>query len=104
MEETNNFVQIKEQTFEEKVEMYMQCDKRKLAEMLAMRDMIEEQKNKEKENIVDPYFPNKSSLPYWYHKCKTWSDCVNPHYDCINCPLRGGIPINKKTEVTGLNK
>ena len=59
METTNNFMQIKEQTFEEKVEMYMQCDKKKLAEMLAMRDMIDEQKNKEKENIVEPYFPNK---------------------------------------------
>ena len=100
METTNNFMQIKEQTFEQKVEMYMQCDKKKLAEMLAMRDMIDEQKNKEKENIVEPYFPNKSSLPYWYNKCKTWSDCINPHYDCINCPLRGGMPINKKTEVT----
>ena len=69
METTNNFMQIKEQTFEQKVEMYMQCDKKKLAEMLAMRDMIDEQKNKEKENIVEPYFPNKSSLPYWYNKC-----------------------------------
>ena len=67
MKTTNNFMQIKEQTFEQKVEMYMQCDKKKLAEMLAMRDMIDEQKNKEKENIVEPYFPNKSSLPYWYN-------------------------------------
>lgn len=99
METTNNFMQIKEQTFEEKVEMYMQCNKKKLAEMLAMRDMIDEQKNKEKENIVEPYFPNKSSLPYWYNKCKTWSDCVNPHYDCINCPLRNGVPNDEKMTI-----
>ena len=81
--ETNNikYCQVAETTFEEKVEMYMQCDKKKLAEMLAMRDMIDEQKNKEKENIVEPYFPNKSSLPYWYNKCK-------------------GIPINEKRDIT----
>lgn len=98
METTNNFMQIKEQTFEEKVEMYMQCDKKKLAEMLAMRDMIDEQKNKKE--YSEPYSPNKSSLPYWYNRCKSWDDCSNPHYDCINCPLRGGLPINKKTEIT----
>lgn len=20
--------------------------------------------------------------------CRSWADCVNPHFDCINCPLR----------------
>lgn len=97
--ETNNikYCQVAETTFEEKVEMYMQYDKKKLAEMLAMRDMIDEQKEKEHS---EPYSPNKSSVPYWYNRCKSWSDCSNPHYDCINCPLRGGLAINKKTEIT----
>lgn len=29
------------ETFEEKVERYMQCDKRTLAEMLAMRELVD---------------------------------------------------------------
>ena len=97
MEATNNFIQIKEQTLKKKLKCIMQCNKRKLAEMLAMRDMIEEQKNKERS---EPYSPDRSNLPYWYNKCKSWSDCSNPHYDCINCPLRSGISINEKKDVT----
>lgn len=30
------------ETFEEKVERYMQCDKRTLAELLAMRELVGE--------------------------------------------------------------
>ena len=44
------------ETFEEKVERYMQCDKRTLAEMLAMRELIDYnnyQINEIKQN--DPY-------------------------------------------------
>lgn len=56
--ETNNikYCQVVETTFEKKVEIYMQCDKRQLAEMLAMRDMIDEQKNKEQEKYRKTIF------------------------------------------------
>lgn len=30
------------------------------------------------------------STQYLYHHCKTWEDCTNPLFDCINCPLRTG--------------
>ena len=39
-----NYVAIVEQTFTEKVEMYMQCEKEQLARMLAIRDMQEQPK------------------------------------------------------------
>lgn len=41
-------------------------------------------------------FPNPD---YGGHHCKTWKDCTNPQYDCINCPLRiggGGWTTNGK--------
>lgn len=105
--ETNNinYAQVVNQTFDEKVKMYLDtCTKEELAKMLAMRDIIEIQiADKQKQEKFNPYFPNESALPYWYSKCKTWSDCVNPHFDCVNCPLRSGIPINKKWEVTCSN-
>ena len=55
--------------------------KTELAIKLAERDL--------KEKLEIPHLPdvpsNKSVLI-----CRTWADCVNPNYDCINCPLRGG--------------
>lgn len=101
--ETNNinYSQIVNQTFEEKVRMYMKtCTKKELAKMLAMRDIIDLQKA---DKSFEPYDANKSVLPYWYNKCKSWSDCKNPQMDCINCPLRGGLPINEKWNITCSN-
>lgn len=34
--------------------------------------------------------------------CKTWKDCTNPHYDCINCPLR--YPINNVNDFSNENR
>lgn len=102
--ETNNinYAQIVNQTFDEKVKMYLDnCTKEELAKMLAMRDIIEIQIA---DRRSEPYDANKSALPHWYNECKSWSDCKNPHYDCVNCPLRSGIPINKKWEVTCSSK
>lgn len=44
------------ETFEEKVERYMQCDKRTLAEMLAMRELVDSN-NKQINELreIDPY-------------------------------------------------
>lgn len=42
--------------------------------------------------LDEPYSPDKSSVPDWYNKCKSWSDCSNPQMDCINYPLRN-IPL-----------
>jgi hypothetical protein len=43
------------ETFEEKVERYMQCDKRTLAEMLAMKDLSD--LNKQIQTV--PYYDNQ---------------------------------------------
>ena len=41
--------------------------------------------------IVEPSNPFGVPNPdYGGHHCKTWKDCTNPQYDCINCPLRIG--------------
>ena len=31
-------------------------------------------------------FPSGQQKPW--KTCTSWSDCTNPHKDCINCPLR----------------
>lgn len=43
------------ETFEDKVERYMQCDKRTLAEMLAMKDLLD--LNKQTQTV--PYYDNQ---------------------------------------------
>lgn len=45
------------ETFEEKVERYMQCDKRTLAEMLAMKELVDSiQPNINELRPIDPYY------------------------------------------------
>lgn len=75
-----NFNQEVHLSYDEKVKMYMKLTKKQLAEMMAMRDEMEEHKDKP----IQPYVPYMSMFP----KCTSWSDCTNVHKDCINCPLR----------------
>ena len=46
-----------------------------------------------------PSIPNSPypDSPYIHHMCKSWSDCTNPCFDCINCPLRGSGTISTFT-------
>lgn len=78
--ETINFIQEVHLSYDEKVKMYMKLTKKQLAEMMAMRDEMEEHKDKP----IQPYVPDMSMFP----KCTSWSDCTNIFKDCINCPLR----------------
>lgn len=41
---------------------------------------------------IEPHNPNYVPNPIYTdgRHCKTMDDCTNPHYDCINCPLRNG--------------
>lgn len=78
--ETINFIQIVPLSREEKIKMYMKLTKKQLAEMMAMRDEIEEHNDKP----IQPYVPDMPKFP----KCTSWSDCTNIFKDCINCPLR----------------
>ena len=72
------------ETFEEKVERYMQCDKRTLAEMLAMKDLSELNKqiqtvpyydNQLDPNIVRPtrtvHYPMPPNYGDWVVTCST---------------------------------
>ena len=71
-----NYSQIVNQTVEEKFRMYMKHSKKELARMLANRDLLD---------------LNRSITPYvasWPTHCRSWEDCTNPQFDCINCPLR----------------
>lgn len=75
--ETINFYQKIQTSFEEKVKMYMKLTKKQLAEMMAMRDQIEEE---------SVQLPSDCSKTHKY--CRTWTDCTNIYKDCINCPLK----------------
>lgn len=45
------------ETFEEKVERYMKCDKRTLAELLAMKELVDSsQPNINELRPIDPYY------------------------------------------------
>ncbi len=64
-------MQIVKTSHEDKIKMYNKLTKRQLVDMLVARDEMFERETQ----IVD-------------HGCKSWDDCINPNYDCINCPVR----------------
>lgn len=64
MKDKTNFIQVQTLTYDELVELYMKCKKKQLAEMLAQRDIIE----MTEQPLDEPYSPDKSSVPDWYHK------------------------------------
>lgn len=79
----------KQRTFRDKVNDYLDnFTKHQLAIMLVLRD---EGQIKETAPfptpcpapIPQPYVPSDAA-----RSCQSWKDCTNPHYDCINCPLR----------------
>ena len=60
--EANNYSQVVPMTFEERVAMYMNCDKLDLARMLAQRDMHDLE-----------YVP-RTNVPYPFDPSKNWWD------------------------------
>lgn len=85
-----------EKSFRDKVQIYLDnYTKRQLAMMLVLRDS---EKNPSPTTPVTAPHP-APSIPYvddnMWRPCKTWEDCTNPHYDCINCPLRSFPPRQK---------
>lgn len=44
---------------------------------------------------------NKNIFSLNNQRCRTWKDCTNPQYDCINCPLRynGGSNTISTTDI-----
>lgn len=86
-----NYSQIVQQSIEDKISMYMKLPKKKLAEMLANRDLLDSQRPIQMYPIQQRTF------------CRSWNDCTNPFHDCINCPVRnsgGFIPSSIPYTVT----
>lgn len=85
---TMDFMQVKDLSFDERVKMYMRLRKDELARMLAQRD--------DYEKMVQPIiYPTGLQENTEIKRCRDWSDCTNPCYDCINCPVREPIGMNQ---------
>jgi hypothetical protein len=79
-------------TFNDLVEKYLMCDKRTLAELLALRDLQDKNSNPYPQYPqypqYPPYVPQYPLSPIY---CQV---CTNPFHDCVNCPYHytSGIP------------
>ena len=96
--------------FKETVKKYMQFDKQTLAELLAVKEMlsndtIDAKLDEEEDNIlkrinapthVPTPIPTPITVP-WRNNCRNWTDCSNPHKDCVNCPLMYGYNMTGTT-------
>lgn len=93
--------------FKECVEKYMQLDKQTLAELLAIKEMLSNIEIEAKLDEEDDYKnlwkhlnpPTPIPTPIFYpnrliNNCRNWTDCTNPHRDCVNCPLMYGHTYN----------
>lgn len=65
-------------------ELVEENSKMQLAIMLVN---CEEELKKLREEHNLGFMPPRDTQRY---TCRSWDDCVNPHYDCVNCPLRNG--------------
>jgi len=72
------------ETFEEKVERYMQCDKRTLAEMLALKDLVDENRQY---MYYRPYIDTVEPIQPYYHEQEP--DVVKPTKTAPYMPLGG---------------
>ena len=72
------------ETFEEKVERYMQCDKRTLAELLAMKELVDSanQQNPYDLRPIDPYYNDCPLDPNVVRPSRTapYGPNIPPHY------------------------
>lgn len=83
-----DLVRVKKLSFDERVKLYMKWRKEELARMLAQRD--------EYEKTVQPVTSPTVLQPNIEAKrCADWKDCINPYYDCINCPIRYPMTQNE---------
>lgn len=87
--------------FREKIQRYLDnYSKRQLAMLLVMRDEGKDENGPASAPVTQPApFRDDNMWHDPYHRCKTWEDCTNPHYDCINCPMRS-IPPQPNIRLT----
>lgn len=83
--------------FDNLVEKYMMCDKKTLAELLAMKELFEKLQVPQM-----PQYPSYPSIPTNPWPWVTYCDrCTNPFHDCINCPYHNstGFPTEVQTNI-----
>lgn len=92
MSNNSNYCQVTPMTDEELRDCYSKLKKKELIEMLIQNNkiinllLVNENKKQNSFQPLETIPTYQSNRP-----CKTWSDCTNPHYDCINCPLRYNV-------------
>ena len=75
-----NFLYITMDELNKIYEYYLEFfSKEDLAKMLAIRDISIKHQQPQIITTIDGS----------RHICKSLADCTNPHFDCVNCPLRG---------------
>ena len=88
MSNNSNYRQVTPMTEEELRDCYSKLKKKELIEMLIQNHKVIELllKIDKKQNN----FKTFEKIPTYQSviNCKTWADCTNPHFDCVNCPLR----------------
>lgn len=85
MDTKTNYLKVVEMTDKEKLDMYLKCTKKELAKMLV-------EANKQLSRFTSVPFISDDNRMRALVRCKSFADCTNPHYDCIDCPLRFGAP------------
>lgn len=92
--QNNNYSHISQMTDDELRNAYFKMNKKQLVEMLIQNNkVINMLLNNEKKQFFQPL----ETIPTYKSNiiCKSWKDCTNPHYDCVNCPL-----ISTSTSIT----
>lgn len=74
----------------------MRLDKKEIIDMLIEANDVIDRLTKHPAIIEIPSGQQKP-----WKTCRSWSDCTNPHKDCINCPLRYGSASQDQTNFYG---
>lgn len=80
--------ELKKMSEEELRECYSKLNKKELIELLIQNNKVinllteTDKISNEKPQYIEKITTYQSNI-----KCKTWADCTNPHFDCVNCPL-----------------
>ena len=94
MSNNSNYCQVTPMTEEELRDCYSKLKKKELIEMLIQNHKVIELLLKTDKKQED--YKHLEVIPTYQSliKCKTWADCTNPHFDCVNCPLRHSASSN----------
>lgn len=99
--ENRNYCHTSQMTDDELRECYSKLTKKELIEMLIQNNkiinllLVNENKKQDSFKSIERIPTYQSNIT-----CKSWSDCTNPHYDCINCPLRYNVDSGFNTSAS----